>query len=103
MLRYDDVLPLGRICRVIVRNSAACKHCGVEINCTDKDPEDWVTHECTEGWFAIRGGLVSTESNGSNADHTRTWVFRFLVGVQARHNPDRKGYWAPDGETMKCA
>lgn len=87
--------PLGRLVRLIVRNSVACCHCGEVVACTQMSPKTWVEHICDDTQFAIRGGTEATERSGSNVDYTESTRYENVIAVGHIHNPTGQGYFPP--------
>lgn len=83
---------------MIVRNSAACKHCGVVIGCTAEKEETWVEHDCEDGWFAINGGTHTRGRTGSQQNWEDTSEYTYVIGMSKNYNPEHKVYLGPGDE-----
>lgn len=88
--------PLGRLVRMIVRNSVSCVHCGEVLACTIQPLDSWVEHLCDDAQFGIRGGCERTERMGSNNDYSESCVYQNVVALGSVHNTLGKTFFPPE-------
>lgn len=87
---------VGRLKRMIVRNSATCVHCGEVMGCTHIDPQVWVTHRCDDATFAIRGGNQVSERSGSLVDYDDTSVYQNVIALSCVYNAGGDKFFLPE-------